>query len=116
MTATAEIVVQKAEQALIVPTAALRFNPQAQKKRERKSSIFDALKPGPRFPRREKRMRQTDEDKGSQQVWLIGKGGQPEAVEIKTGLSDGSNTQILEGEIKTGDQVITAVDTDRRSS
>ena len=116
MTATAEIVVQKAEQALLVPAAALRFNPQAQKKRERKSSIFDALKPGPRFPRREKRMRQTDEDKGSQQVWLIGKGGQPEAVEIKTGLSDGSNTQILEGEIKAGDQVITALDTDRKSS
>lgn len=116
MTATAEIVVQKAEQALIVPAAALRFNPQAQKKRERKSSIFDALKPGPRFPQREKRVRQTDEDQDAQQVWLLGKNNQPKPVPVKTGLSNGSNTQILEGEIKAGDQVVTALVTDRNAS
>lgn len=116
MTATAEIVVQKAERALLVPAAALRFNPQAQKKRERKGSIFDALKPGPRFPRREKRMRRSDEDSGGDQVWLLGKDNQPKPVPVKTGLSDGSNTQILAGEIEAGDQVITGLVTDGRSS
>jgi HlyD family secretion protein len=116
MTATAEIAVQKAEQALLVPAAALRFNPQAQKKRERKSSIFDALKPGPRFPQREKRVRQTGEDQDGQQVWLLGRGGQPRSVPVKTGLSDGSSTQIFAGGIKAGDQVIIALETDRKSS
>ncbi len=113
MTATAEIIVQKAEQALLIPAAALRFSPQSQEKQQRKSSIFDALMPRPRFPRREKQVRQTDEEKDQQQIWLLGKNKQPKSVVVKLGLSDGSNTQILTGDIKAGDLVITTLITDR---
>ncbi len=117
MTATAEIIVQKAEQALLIPAAALRFNPQAQEKRkQRKGSIFDALMPRPRFPQREKQVRSSDEKSGGEQVWLLGQDRQPKPVPVKIGLSDGGNTQILEGKIKTGDQVIIAVDTGGKSS
>jgi hypothetical protein len=33
--------------------------------------------------------------------------GQVRSVEIKAGLSDGTFTEVLEGDIKEGDQVIT---------
>jgi HlyD family secretion protein len=107
MTATAEIAVQKAENALIVPTAALRFSPQAQEKQKPKRSFLDSLTVRPRFPD-SKRPAKLD-SKGPQQVWLLGRDGQPKAVPVKTGLSDGSSSQILEGELKEGDAVITAV-------
>ncbi|WP_417914665.1 efflux RND transporter periplasmic adaptor subunit [Candidatus Electronema sp. JM] len=108
MTATAEIAVQKAENALIVPTAALRFSPQAQDKGEqKKGSFLDSLMIRPRFSGGGKRPAKPD-GKGPQQVWTLGRDGQPQAVPVKTGLSDGSSTQILEGELKEGDAVITA--------
>jgi HlyD family secretion protein len=33
----------------------------------------------------------------------------PVAVAIKTGISDGTRTEILEGELKAGDEVITDI-------
>ena len=32
--------------------------------------------------------------------------GQPQAVEIKTGISDGSFTEVVEGSLKEGDELI----------
>ena len=114
MTATAEIAVQKAENALIVPTAALRFSPQAQDKPEqKKGSFLDSLMIRPRFSGGGKRPAKPD-GKGPQQVWTLGRDGQPQAVPVKTGLSDGSSTQILEGELKEGDAIITAAVADSK--
>jgi HlyD family secretion protein len=109
MTATAEIVIQKAEHALLVPVAALRFTPQASEKRAQKKSLLDSIMPRPRFSSNSKRPAPQTDSKGPQQVWLLGKDGQPRAVPVKIGLSDGSSVQILEGEVKEDDQVITAV-------
>jgi len=39
-------------------------------------------------------------------LWVPGPGGQPRAVEVRTGLTDGTSTEILEGPLKEGDEVI----------
>uniref|UniRef100_UPI0040578B35 efflux RND transporter periplasmic adaptor subunit n=1 Tax=Candidatus Electronema sp. TaxID=2698783 RepID=UPI0040578B35 len=106
MTATAEIEVRKAENALVVPTAALRFNPQTQEQMQKKGSFLDSVMSPRRFPRREKRVTQKMDSRGEQQLWLLGDDGQPKPVQVKIGLSDGSNAEALEGGLKEGDLVI----------
>jgi HlyD family secretion protein len=115
MTATAEIAVQKAEKALIVPTAALRFSPKTQDRAEqKKGSFLDSLMPRPRFSSSgNNRGKQGKADsKGMQQLWLLGGDGNPAPVQVKTGLNDGSSVQIAEGDIKADDAVITGVATE----
>lgn len=108
MTATAEIEVQKAEKALLAPAAALRFNPQAQEETQQKRSFIDSIMAPPRFPRREKRMTQKEDKRGEQQIWVLGGDGQPKPVQVKIGLSDGQNAEVLEGGLKADDLVITS--------
>jgi HlyD family secretion protein len=40
-------------------------------------------------------------------VWVLGQDGKPERRRIKVGLSDGASTEVVEGELKEGDMVIT---------
>jgi HlyD family secretion protein len=40
-------------------------------------------------------------------VWVMGADGKPQARRIKVGLSDGSTTEVVEGDLKEGDVVIT---------
>jgi HlyD family secretion protein len=42
-------------------------------------------------------------------VWKLGADGKPKMVLIKPGLSDGSSTQMTEGDLAPGDQLITEV-------
>jgi len=39
-------------------------------------------------------------------LWIAGADGKPEAVAVRTGLSDGTSTEIIEGPLKEGDEVI----------
>jgi HlyD family secretion protein len=39
-------------------------------------------------------------------LWVVGADGKPAAVEVRTGLSDGASTEIAEGPLKEGDEVI----------
>jgi HlyD family secretion protein len=50
-------------------------------------------------------------------VWLLDKNGTPVPVEIITGISDGSFTEIVRGDLKTGQEVIAGTNqSERRSS
>jgi HlyD family secretion protein len=40
------------------------------------------------------------------QLWTVGEDGRPEAVKVRTGLSDGTSTEIAEGTLKEGDVVV----------
>jgi HlyD family secretion protein len=40
-------------------------------------------------------------------VWVMGADGKPEARRIKIGLSDGSSTEVVEGDLREGDMVVT---------
>ena len=39
-------------------------------------------------------------------VWVAGADGQPRPVDVRTGLTDGTSTELLEGPLKEGDEVI----------
>ncbi|MBI1942431.1 MAG: efflux RND transporter periplasmic adaptor subunit [Betaproteobacteria bacterium] len=43
---------------------------------------------------------------GSGRVWVPGADGQPRQVDVRTGLTDGTSTEIAEGALKEGDPVI----------
>ena len=40
-------------------------------------------------------------------VWVLGQDGKPERRRITVGLSDGSATEVVDGDLKEGDMVIT---------
>ncbi|MBK7768184.1 MAG: hypothetical protein IPI44_20365 [Sulfuritalea sp.] len=43
---------------------------------------------------------------GSGRVWIIGEDGSPKAVTVRLGLTDGSMTEIVSGDIREGSEVI----------
>lgn len=78
MTANVEIITAEEKDVILVPNQALRF-------------YIDDSDNAKRY-----------KDRG---VWIM-KNGKPERVVVKIGVSDEDNTQILEGNIKLGDEVI----------
>jgi hypothetical protein len=39
-------------------------------------------------------------------VWVVGPDGQPQPLDVRTGLTDGTSTEILDGPLKEGDEII----------
>ncbi|MFT3924740.1 MAG: efflux RND transporter periplasmic adaptor subunit [Myxococcales bacterium] len=84
MTATATIVANERKNALAIPNAALRFTP-------------------PNQPPEVTRV-----EAGQRRVWVL-QGDAPAARSVKTGASDGQYSELLGGDLKEGDQVLTDV-------
>jgi len=104
MTATADIVVQEVKDALLVPNAALRFTPPAdpKKRQEKSGGLVSSLMPRP--PHFQASV--NNGKKGSQQtVWVL-RGTVPSPVDITVGMTDGSMTEVVSGEIKPGQGII----------
>jgi len=111
MTATSTITAVERKDVLLVPNTALRFAPTSATAAQAKSSsggnIMGSMMP--RMPRTGPGKRAT----GGQpkQVWVL-QDGAPVAVKVTPGISDGRMTEITEGDLKEGMQVIT----DQRSA
>ena len=102
MTATAEIVVQQVNNALLVPNPALRFSPAATQARGQQQSFIQRLLPGrPTFRPPSKQ----EETGASRTVWISSNGG-PTAVPIVTGATDGRRTEITRGDIAADQRII----------
>jgi len=43
---------------------------------------------------------------GAGRIWIVGEDGRPKAVDVRLGLTDGSMTEIVSGELKEGQEVI----------
>lgn len=107
MTASAEITTTELHDALLIPNAALRFTPPRDATASKQSLISSLI---PRRPRKEKQVRVTAERSEERTVWVL-KDGQPTALEIRTGATNGRVTEVLSGDLKPGMEVITeAVD------
>ncbi len=116
MTATADITVSRADQALTVPAAALRFTPSASGPKERKPSILSALMPGASRRRPPHKPKQAIATGGGREtLWILGRDDRPRPVPVKAGLTDGVDTQILEDNIKPGTRVILSAQEKRGS-
>ncbi|MDB5713642.1 MAG: HlyD family secretion protein [Sphingomonadales bacterium] len=106
MTATADIVTSDKKNVLLVPNAALRFTPATQGAGQSGGGIASALSIGPRNRGASKRSVTLGRG-ASQTVYVKGDDGKPRAVQITTGDSDGSQTEVLSGGLKPGMQVLT---------
>jgi HlyD family secretion protein len=80
MTASVRIVLDEKTSVLKAPNAAFRFRPQGVK-RDR-------------------------EPHAASRVWVLGPDDQPKSLSLKLGISDGNATEVLEGEIREGQEVI----------
>lgn len=106
MTATAEIITATRENALLVPNAALRFTPpQRETEQTQGGGLVSKLVPRPPRPAR-RRASATPGKGGTQQIWIV-RDGEPEPVSVTTGASDGRMTELLQGAVRPGMQVIT---------
>ncbi len=119
MTATADIMVQDEQDALLVPNTALRFKPArpgsavsdrgvSDAGRNGRSSIVSKLFPRPNRRQNSGRTGEGTAKKGPAKVWIL-QNGQPVSVAVKTGLSDGIHTRILKGDLKPGQQIIVGI-------
>jgi len=111
MTATAEITTASRDNVLRIPNSALRFTPTQTVQGEKSAGIIASLLP--RSPFRGNQKKSKNADGKNPQVWIL-QNGSPVAVAVKTGLTDGSYTEILQGGLKVGAQVITDVQTQKK--
>lgn len=106
MTATAEVVVKKLQNVLLVPSAALRFTPPDKKDKKTEPSFLDKLLPrGPRPTSGNKKSGKAKEKKSSPQIWILDH-NKPQAVKVKVGLSDGEMTEVQAEKLQEGMAVI----------
>jgi HlyD family secretion protein len=103
MTATAEIVVHKIADALLVPNAALRFTPPTPNNAGQSRGIIGALMPRP--PMRRPSTGTADGKGRRPRVWVLS-AGEPRPIPVTLGASDGVHTVITQGELQPGSQVI----------
>lgn len=99
MTATAAITVKRVDDAMMVPNAALRFTPPAQRPGASGSSGSFLSRLLPRPPRSTPSSRdESKAGKKGQRVWTV-REGQLKPIPITTGATDGVMTEVTEGEI-----------------
>jgi HlyD family secretion protein len=105
MTATAEIATVTRDNALLIPSAALRFTPAATSGGPPSGGLLDSLLPHP--PAGKSSQRAATKPKGSsQQVWAL-VDGKPLAIPVTIGVTDGRFTEITGGDLEEGMQAIT---------
>ena len=112
MTASVKIFVDERPSALKVPNSALRFrfgeeevsaNPVAeggQGRKEKAPHDSEGWGTGPASKGR---------------VWVVGREGKPVPLEVTTGISDGSFTEIISGEVSAGQEVILGIHQDKKA-
>ncbi len=115
MTANLTITIDERNDVLKVPNAALRFTPQ-DSSRQRSAGTDQS---GQAQAQGQRRQRQQGDNANfapasapvlagqTRIVWVMGQDGNPARRRITVGLSDGAATEVVEGELKEGDMVIT---------
>jgi HlyD family secretion protein len=107
MTATADVVTSARNNVLLVPNAALRFKPSDASGTSASSSGLA----GAFTPRRPRTGPGSPADAvvrgGSRTVYVKDAYGQPKAIGITTGVTNGTVTEVIAGDLQPGMQVIT---------
>ena len=109
MTATADIIVENLENVILIPNAALRFQPSMRKDGKPdgppRKSLINSLLPGPPKDLKNKEHEQFFPPGNGWPIWIL-QDGQPRPVFIRVGVSDGVNTEVLGDVLSPGMQVI----------
>jgi HlyD family secretion protein len=105
MTANVTVIYAERDNVLSIPNAALRYKPpQAAAASAAPSASGSAGRQHGHRPSA------SEEAAEAKTIWVL-RGGTPQSVSIHTGLSDGSQTEVVDGDLKEGDQVITEAST-----
>lgn len=116
MTATADIIARRLHDVLLVPNAALRFVPPAtsgETAARPSSGLLGSL--FPHFRRRSgpKTRQVAAAGQAQQHVWTL-EDGQPVAVPVTVGATDGQMTEVLSGDIEPGQPLLVDIAEARR--
>ncbi len=119
MTANVSIILAREDDALKLPNQALRFKPSLAR------GVDKAGGPAAVSPEKregggaggapEVKSREGPGGRSRPTVWIRNPQGEPAPLEIKTGITDGIYTELVEGPLKEGDEVITGLDMPRGS-
>lgn len=105
MTATASIVVRQFKDTLLVPNAALRFEPPPDEDQNQKqnTSVMSMLIPFRRRGRPNNRHNNKEPlaNKNQRQVWSLSE-GKPVPVPLTIGFTDGRMTEVRSGDVQAG--------------
>jgi HlyD family secretion protein len=105
MTATAVITVNKRDNIVLVPNAALRFAPSAKGAgTSRSGGLVGMLLPRPPGMNNTK-IEEPDPKSREQRVWVV-RDGQPVAIPFTKGLSDGLHTEVAAGKVESGMELV----------
>lgn len=114
MTATAVVTTKKLEDALLVPNAALRFEPpqvQAAAPKGEGGGLISSLLPHP--PRQEPKANEAASTNKEQRVYVL-RDGLLTAVPVTTGMTDGLHTEVAGAGLEPGVNVVTEMITGRQ--
>jgi HlyD family secretion protein len=103
MTASARIITANRSNVLLVPNASLRFTPPATMEPGQSEGFISRLMPRPPQTKTQQTKATTT---GTGQVWVL-RDGQPVAVDVIVGASNGRQTEIIGGDLKAGMALIT---------
>ncbi|MDD5560210.1 efflux RND transporter periplasmic adaptor subunit [Candidatus Methylomirabilis sp.] len=107
MTANVKILVDRREGVLKVPNAAMRFRPPGLKGQSAgKEGAVRASASGAGTGEGAPRARGGAKGGSSQTIWVLGHDQTPQPVSVKLGITDGSTSELLEGDLKEADEVI----------
>ena len=111
MTASADVTVEEVTDVISVPNAAFRYTPPVAPAATRRSSgllgmLFSGGSPGDRNRQNTTKTNAVTKE-GFRNLYIL-KDGEPTRIAVKTGVTDGDTTQVLEGPLTAGDLVITA--------
>ena len=106
MTANVTVIYSQREEALMLGNAALRFHPP-------REAMGDGATKSP-ATRSGAGKKQVDREDGTRTVWVL-REGKIKAVQIKIGLTDGTTTEIVEGGLVEGDELVTEISDDKKS-
>jgi HlyD family secretion protein len=105
MTANVKVLVDRADNALRIPNAALRFKPT-----EASATPNDSVQAAGSAPSRPGSGQggwKGRQPQAQPVIWVLGADGKARPVQVKTGISDGNMTVVESGDLHEGDRVIT---------
>lgn len=109
MTANVSITVGRKDEVLMVPNAAFRFSlpPSGPVGQKVADSGADVKKPSSSLP--PQRPKGGGGNHGKKTVWKVNDSGDPASVAIRPGISDGSTTEVVDGELRERDKIIIGI-------
>lgn len=111
MTATIDFVLQERQEALTIPNAALRFQAPAELQCAH-ALAAPSRGAGPARAAAPSAASNADADRprGNERIVWVQRAETQECVVVELGITDGSRTEVLGGELKPGDPIITGID------